>query len=270
MPLTPFQASLARALAGNRTPDSHLAGGAALHFEPQSKRYSNDLDYFHDSVARVATAFAADEEQLASLGYEVVRDIVQPGYVRCRIARDGEATKVEWAHDSAWRFMPTVKDPDCGYRMHPVDVAVNKVLALAGRNEPRDYLDALILDESYLSLGALCWAAPGKDPGFSPLSLIELLRRRGRHQPEELNRLRTAAPIDPVALKGRWLGALERAEAFVRLPPAEDIGCLYWDVDEQRFVTPTQAQLQQTTSRIVPHHGRPGGVLPQLVAPQSE
>ena len=59
MPLTSFQSQVARLLAANRTPDSHLAGGAALHFAPNSIRYSNDLDYFQDSVERVATAFSA-------------------------------------------------------------------------------------------------------------------------------------------------------------------------------------------------------------------
>lgn len=51
MPLTPFQARLARLLARNRTEDSYLAGGAALHIEPNSKRYSNDLHFL-----RVVTA----------------------------------------------------------------------------------------------------------------------------------------------------------------------------------------------------------------------
>ena len=61
MPLTAFQGELARLLASNRSLDSHLAGGAALHLPPQSRRYSNDLDYFHDSAERLATAFAQAE-----------------------------------------------------------------------------------------------------------------------------------------------------------------------------------------------------------------
>ena len=43
MPLTPFQAALARLLATNRSVDSYLAGAAALHIQPNSRRYSNDL-----------------------------------------------------------------------------------------------------------------------------------------------------------------------------------------------------------------------------------
>ncbi len=60
MPLTRFQSQIALLLSKNRSEDSHLAGGAALHFAPNSLRYSMDLDYFHDSEERVATAFQAD------------------------------------------------------------------------------------------------------------------------------------------------------------------------------------------------------------------
>lgn len=40
MPLTPFQAGLLAILAPARTPDSYLAGGTALHLEPNSLRFS--------------------------------------------------------------------------------------------------------------------------------------------------------------------------------------------------------------------------------------
>ncbi len=47
MPLRPFQAKVALLLSENRTEDSPLAGGAALHFMPNLLRFSVDLDYFH-------------------------------------------------------------------------------------------------------------------------------------------------------------------------------------------------------------------------------
>jgi hypothetical protein len=116
-------------------------------------------------------------------------DLNQPGFVRAVVRKEGHATKVDWARDSAWRFMPTVSDERVGFMLHPVDLAVNKVLALAGRDEPRDVLDTLHFHHTLLVLGALCWAACGKDPGFTPLSLLELLRRHGRLRPEDLARL---------------------------------------------------------------------------------
>ncbi len=259
MPLTAFQIEVARMLAAGRTPDSYLAGGAAILIDPNSKRYSNDLDYFHDSVERVATAFANDSATLAGAGLAVDVDMRQPGYIRAVVGRDAERTKVEWAHDSAWRFLPTVADELVGFRLHPVDLAINKVLALAGRDEARDLLDTLGMHRGTLTLGAMCWAAAGKDPGFSPWSLLELLRRRGKVRPEELARLHLVEPVSLPALKTDWLAALDSAERFIRSRPAEDVGCLYYSRSEARFVEPRSGD----DSR--PHFGRPGGVLPQIV-----
>jgi len=42
-----------------------------------------------------------------------------------------------------------------------------------GRSEIRDFVDVLHLDDSYLPLGALAWAACGKDPGFTPDFLLD-------------------------------------------------------------------------------------------------
>lgn len=258
MPLTEFQAALARLLSGNRTFDSYLAGGAAILIEPNTTRFSRDLDYFHDSEARVAEAFAADRALLAASGYAVEVDLNQPGYVRAVVRKGGEATKVEWARDSAWRFLPTVRDARVGFVLHPVDLAVNKVLALAGRDEARDVLDTLPFHRNLLGLGPLCWAACGKDPGFTPLSLLELLRRRGRVRPEDLARLDLATPIDLQETKRAWLEALDTVEPFVASRPPDEIGCLYYSAATKAFVDPRDA------TDAVPHFGRPGGVLPRV------
>lgn len=258
MPLTDYQAALARLLSGNRTFDSYLAGGAAILIDPESKRFSRDLDYFHDSEARVAEAFSADRKTLEAAGYSLEIDLDRPGYVRAVVQREGEATKIEWAHDSAWRFLPTVRDERLGFVLHPVDLAVNRVLALAGREEPRDVVDVVHLHGSLLGLGPLCWAACGKDPGFSPLSLLSLLRRRGRVRAEDLARLELAVPIDPRALKIAWLEALDSVEPFVDSRPPDEIGCLYYSASRRGFVDPREAD------DAVPHYGRPGGVLPRV------
>lgn len=258
MPLTDYQACLVRLLSENRTFDSYLAGGAAILIEPNTMRFSRDLDFFHDSEVRVAEAFSADRRLLETHGYTVDVDLNQPGYVRAIVRREEQATKVEWARDSDWRFLPTVRDERVGYRLHPIDLAVNKVLALAGRDEPRDVLDALYLHQSVLVLGALCWAACGKDPGFTPLSLLELLRRRGRIREEDLERLDLAEPVDLKETKRNWLEALESVEPFVDSRPPEEIGCLYYSLSRQAFVDPREV------GDVSQHFGRPGGVLPRI------
>lgn len=261
VPLTPYQEEIARLLSSNRSFDSYLAGGAAIHLEPNTTRYSNDLDYFHDSTERLAEAFDADVSLLERAGHRVSVEMRLPGYVRAVMAKDAMSTKVEWAHDSSWRFMPTVKHDLVGYTLHPIDLATNKLLALAGRDEPRDFLDILELHRRTLSIGALCWAAAGKDPGFTPLALLDILRRRGKYHPEDFARLRLTQPVNLPALKTQWLEALAAAESFIRSRPPQEVGCLYYSRRLERFVTPGASG----SDEAVPHYGRPGGILPRVL-----
>jgi len=263
VPLTEYQRTLLATLAAVPTDDRYLAGGAAMHFAPNSTRYSDDLDFFHDSEARVASAFAADRLTLQHAGHAVDVELSLPGFVRAVVHRGGQATRVDWAHDSAWRFMPLVREEMGGLLLHPVDLAINKVLALAGRDEPRDFVDILFVHHRVLPLGALCWAAAGKDPGFTPRSLLELLKRHGRYRPEDFSRLHLAEPFDLVRGKDTWLGALADAEAFVRGRPPQESGCLYYSMRQQKFVVPRGA-VSLPEQEIVLHFGAPGGVLPRM------
>ncbi len=71
MPLTALQGEVLRLLAGNRKPDSYLAGGGALHAAPNSIRFSQDLDFFHDSERRVAEAFTLDRAYAGRVRFSV-------------------------------------------------------------------------------------------------------------------------------------------------------------------------------------------------------
>jgi hypothetical protein len=261
VPLTEFQRRVLRLLAQNRSPDSYLAGGAALHFAPNTRRFSNALDFVHDSEERVASAFAGDAEELRRAGFVLDIELSQPGHIRALVSQGSDSTRIDWAHDSSWRFMPPVEVEGGGYLLHDIDLAINKVLALAGRDEPRDYVDILYVHERILALGAVCWAAAGKDPGFTPHSLIDLLKRRGRPRQEELDRLHLVEPLDVVSAKERWLAALEEAESFVDRRPAAELGCLYYSVARSAFVVP-DPDLDLAEQRITVHFGSPGGVLP--------
>ena len=103
----------------------------------------------------------------------------------------------------------------------------------------------------------------GKDPGFTPLSLLELLKRRGRHSPAELGRLHLAVPVDLVATKTIWRSALEEAELFVRARPEAELGCLYYAASTKGFVMP-QPDTDYSSQGLWLHFGSPGGVLPQV------
>ncbi|MCB0309559.1 MAG: hypothetical protein KDD48_09320 [Bdellovibrionales bacterium] len=261
MPLTDFQAEIARLLAKNRSPESHLAGGSALHFKPHSLRYSQDLDYFHDKVELVAEAFSKDEKVLRENHYDVQLEMNQSGYIRTKVSKASQSTKIEWSHDTAWRFMPAILNIDFGYMLHPVDLAINKTLALVGRDEPRDFLDVLHAHKKILPLGALLWACAGKDPGYTPLLLLELLKRRGKYRPEDFTKLKLLKPVNIQNMKSEWLSLLDKAESFIENRSPDEIGCLYYSRKQKIFFAPSPGDSKKT---YVLHYGRKGGILPYL------
>ena len=174
-----------------------------------------------------------------------------------------QATLIDWAHDSAWRFLPLVLDETGGQVLHEVDLAINKVLALAGRDEARDFVDTLYAHQRILPLGAMVWAAVGKDPGFTPASLLEQLKRRGRYRPEDMARLALAAPFDLAEAKTVWRAALSDAEEFIRERPHEEVGCLYYSPSRGCFAAPSPG-LSLREQGLVTHFGQPGGILPRV------
>ena len=180
MPLTAFQKDVARILAANRNPESHVAGGTVINRTDASLRYSNDLNLFHDVAASVAVFAEADAQELLKQGLSLEWQLRQPGLHRAQVKRGTDSLKLDWCADSAFRFFPAQADEEFGYCLHRADLAANKALALAGRAEIRDFIDILYLDSDYLSLGAIVWAACGKDEGYTPWSLLDMAKRHVR------------------------------------------------------------------------------------------
>jgi len=235
MPLTDFQRAVARIIARNRKPESHVAGGAVLNRAPSALRYSKDLDIFndpqspHNAGESVAALAEADAKLLSEAGYSIEWMQRSLGFHRAVVSRENESLRLDWAEETAFRFFPAIVDQDFGYALHPADLATNKVLALAGRSEIRDYLDILELDEHYFTLGAMIWAACGKDEGYTPSFMIQNLGRHSRYQESDLRQEKLARPVDLRSLKTRWLAAIESATRLFEILPAEEVGCLYLD-----------------------------------------
>jgi len=178
----------------------------------------------------LAENVAADTAALATAGFEVELEKRFPTFHRAWVARGAQRMKIEWVVDSAFRFFPAVPDSELGYRLHDADLAVNKILAGAGRVKIRDYLDLIHLEETGLTLGALAWAATGKDPGMAPLFVLNELSRNARYyRPEELGEVRLARPVTLQELKLKWLEMMRGARALVETLPETDVGCLYLD-----------------------------------------
>jgi hypothetical protein len=274
MALTKFQRELCRVLAQQRiaSGESYVAGGAALNELLGAPRISRDIDLFHDTTEAVAATWDADRKLLQGHGFElrVVRE--RPSFVEAEVAGQGERVLLQWVQDSAYRFFPLVQREPFGLTLHPFDLATNKVLALVGRVEVRDWIDTLESSERVQPLGYLAWAASGKDPGFSPASILENAARSARYSGEEVAALDFEGPApDAALLARRWHRMLEEAREIVQILPAAEAGCCVLDSHEGLYAGRAPAlRLDLEHGRVRFHRGCIRGALPSLMANGAE
>lgn len=263
MPLSDIQRKILKLLAANRSPDKYLAGATVLHRSDCSPRYSQDLDFFHDLAQNVAQSAEHDASVLLNAGYAVKWILRNPTFYRAVVEFEDKSVSLEWAQDSAFRFFPLQEDEDCGYRLHYADAACNKMLALAGRQEARDYVDILHINESYLGLGTLSWAACGKDPGYTPEFILDHTARHVAYKQADIDRLNLVEHMDLRELKQKWLTAKRKARDLIEKLPAREIGCLYLD---QNGIPVNPTPESKTFSNLTRHFGCISGAWPAPMA----
>lgn len=151
----------------------------------------------------------------------------QPAFYQAVVSRGHESTRLEWVVDSDFRFFPAVRDAIFGYVLHPIDLATNKAMAAAGRREPRDIVDLVMIHRDILPAGAVLWAAAEKALGFTPEGLIDEIRRLARYSTIDFERVASDPPVDPVAVMKELKIALDGAENFVAQMPTDKIGLLF-------------------------------------------
>lgn len=268
MAVTEFQSEILKRLAQRRKQQAerYVAGGVALNVLLKASRRSRDIDVFHDSDQALAASWTADRELLQQAGYEVHILREAPSFVEAVIQRGPHRTVMQWARESAFRFFPLIEDSMMGLALHPFDLATNKVLAMAGRLEVRDWIDVLNCDMKLQPLGYLIWAACGKDPGYNPRSLLESARRLHYSQ-VEINALDFEGhPPDAATLGRTWHDALEQAQAICsRLPPTQAGMCVVTR-DGELFRGKSDELDQALRSDVLDYHpGTLGGSWPKIV-----
>lgn len=270
MALTPFQRSVCQLLAERRRNggESYVAGGVALTVALDTHRVSRDLDLFHDTTEAVARSWELDRTLLEAAGYTVDPLRERPGLVEATVSLGGQRLLVEWARDSAFRFFPLVTHEELGLMLHAFDLATNKVLALVGRLEVRDWVDVVSCDERLQPLGYLAWAACAKDPGFAPPGILDAAARSSRYTDIEISALAFDGAAPTAAdLSRRWHASLRSARGVIEHLPVEHVGQAVLTADGDLF-RGTVSELVDALARNLLrfHPGRIGGALPQLKA----
>lgn len=261
MALLNIQREALLAIGANRSPTNHIAGGTAINVE--SHRQSKDIDIFHDLVGEedrvrlLSESVDEDVRLLEDKGFTLRWDARKPEFYRAIITKDDENTVLEWVIDSAFRFFPAVLDDTFGYKLEMFDLATNKVLTAAARREPRDIIDLLYIDGAHVPLGAAVWAAPAKDAGYTPESLIAHIRRNGVYRQEDYDRLMIGERLDAADVTRSLRNALSIAENFVASMP-DGFDCMAFlengkavlpDVSRLHTYETLEAQLQSPWPR---------------------
>lgn len=254
MPVTPYQAAVLRTLAPNRSRESFVAGGIALNAH-EPVRWSADVDVFHDAEDAVIRSSAADIATLEGTGYTVRQELWTPSFRRAWVAKGADGVKLEWCHDSAWRFFPIEPDELLGWRLHWFDAITNKALAMGSRAETRDLVD-IVTYADRCPLHAVIWAACSKDPGFGPLLLLNQMRRNSRVNIAELREMGTS--LDATTLKVRWIDLASSAEG--EITRAGTMGVELGLV----FLHPNGSPGWFDEPGIVPHRATLGGATPRI------
>jgi hypothetical protein len=267
MALTPLQRRVCRLLAEERkrSGESYVAGGGALNELLGGSRMSHDVDLFHDTEAALVATWPKDRETLVAAGLTVEPLREQPAFVEVRVRDLDETVLVQWVQDSAYRFFPLVEHETLGLTLHPFDLATNKVLALAGRREARDWIDAIQCHEHLQPLGYLAWAAAGKDPGLGPLAIIEEAART-RYSAVEIAALEFGGPAPGAAeLSVRWHQAVADAREIVRALPGAQVGrCVIHGDGQLEKASPLDLPRELEAGRVSFHEGRIRGAYPEV------
>ncbi|MDE1992535.1 MAG: nucleotidyl transferase AbiEii/AbiGii toxin family protein [Rhizobiaceae bacterium] len=226
MALTALQRAIMASIAKNRSETSYVAGGLVLNMH--WPRLSDDIDIFQDTDEEIGPTANRDIETLRGDGFGVYIEVNVYGCVEAEVSKNREATLIQWMSESRIRFFPLIRDDEWGARLHIADLAVNKVLAASTRTKPRDFVDLIMINERLCPLGAVVMAAPGKPPHYSPVKIIDEMRRRGLSVSTDEYESVRGLPVEFTAktIREKLVEAFDRAEAYVRSAPADIVGLL--------------------------------------------
>ncbi len=163
--------------------DFALAGGAALISQGLVDRRTNDLDFFGSSESALAEKFPMVVSALQREGLEVDIRRSSPRFARIVVRGLESETEVDFGLDS--RLFP-LEQGEFSPVLASKELAVDKVLAVFGRAEARDFVDLYALEQFFYLEDLFVFAAQ-KDRGFDVGVFADMARRASLLDPSEFN-----------------------------------------------------------------------------------
>lgn len=191
----------------------YLTGGTALSAFYLFHRKSHDLDFFTSEEELILPFSFKTEETLKNEGFEIERTRGFHSFVELAAASAGESTIIHLALDSPFRLKPLRDSEEFqGLKIDSLpDIAANKLLALFGRANLRDFIDVYFLIKEKLGKNELVVNAKKKDPGFDLYRFGTTLERINEFpvsSPEMLLLLKPCNLDDLQAFFNEWRGEI--------------------------------------------------------------
>ena len=203
--LTSFQLRVLDALEGV-SGDWTLSGGAALAGFYTAHRATRDLDLFWRSKSELGGTRDEVLGRLRAAGFEVEITQSAPAFAKLLVSAGEETLVVDLVADPIAAIEPSKPIGRGGSKLRidsAHEILVNKLCALLHRSELRDLLDIEALLGHGENLERALADAPRKELGFSPLTLVWIIRE---------------LPIEVMArASGFSIHEAERASAFRNL-----------------------------------------------------
>lgn len=240
MAITPFQQKICHLISDARKQNgaSYIAGGVSLNTCLNAPRISHDIDIFNDSHDALIAGWEDDKKVLEQNNYSINILRERSFFIEAIISdiKTEDSVILQWTCDSAFRFFPLIEHDDFGLTLHPFDLATNKALALVGRLEVRDWIDMVTSHDKIQHIGLLLWAACGKDPGFSPTTILAEARRSAHYTQVEIDSLIFEKNVpDATHLSEKWKQIMNESEKIIDLLPIEEVGKCILDEKGQPF-----------------------------------
>jgi hypothetical protein len=211
--LSELQLRVARLVAQLPEAESFaLAGGGALIVRGDVERQTRDLDFFGPSIDAVDALVPAVEKALRRDGIAVERVLDGRGFTRLLAEAGGERTELDLGNDA--RMFPTEFSGDIPV-LSGEELAVDKVLAVFGRAEPRDFSDLGAIAGRF-GVAHLFHLASKKDRGFDARVFAQMANRFDRLPREEFQ-LDDGQYVELSQFVASWsVSALEFANQYER------------------------------------------------------
>ncbi len=156
-----------------------LTGGAALVGFHTRHRVTRDLDLSWRSRVEIGDARDHVIDLLTGAGMQLEVLQTSPAFLRLPVTDDNETVVVDLVAEPVAAIEPPMQVAFGAVTIRldsPHEILVNKLCTLVQRSELRDLIDVAALLEHGGDLNRALRDAPRKDAGFSPLTLIWLLR----------------------------------------------------------------------------------------------